>query len=76
MTKNTKRERILKRLDEGASPTTIHREFGDRLEACGWLYILKLKRERENNIDAEIARKRLTEIESNPQSLVTNPVLD
>lgn len=42
---STKRERVFARLDEGASPQTIHREFAERLESCGWLYILKLAQE-------------------------------
>lgn len=55
----TKRERILKRLDEGATPMVIYREFCDRVEACGWLYILKLKQEhaaRKVAADSEDAR--------------------
>jgi hypothetical protein len=42
---NSKRVRIFERLDDSASPMTIKREFDDRLEACGWLYILKLAKE-------------------------------
>lgn len=64
MKKNSKRERIFKRLDEGATPETIRREFSDRCEACGWLYILKLKREREHKIDAKIAEQRIAEIDA------------
>lgn len=52
MKKNSIREFVLRRLDEGADAMTIYREALDRFYSCGWLYVLKLKREWDQSRNA------------------------